>query len=142
MIKHNPIGDINKVCGVYSKKDGVPIKYVCTTSLSEDGVTSYDVFYRDTPHPEFGNKYFGIYYDNSGLVFIRNADVVEKLTFGLIEDSDGTLHYSSDRWDYKKLSNGYMIDGGRSYIKSGAHPVYTYIIRDGEMVEGNHEQEK
>jgi len=31
---------------------------------------------------------------------------------------------------------GNMIDGGRSYIRSSGCPVYSYVVRDGEMVRG------
>ena len=54
-IKHYPITKTNQVAELYSEKDGVDVKYVCTTELSD---TIADIFYRDTPHPEFGNKYF------------------------------------------------------------------------------------
>jgi hypothetical protein len=60
-VMHNPLFDTDKVCKHYSEKDGVPIKYVCTSALGDEA-QAMDIFYRDTPHPEFGNRYFGLYH--------------------------------------------------------------------------------
>ena len=38
----------------------VPISYVCTSAVTEHAANAYDIFYRETPHPEFGNFYFGV----------------------------------------------------------------------------------
>jgi cytochrome oxidase Cu insertion factor (SCO1/SenC/PrrC family) len=137
MIKHDPQFDIEKVCKHYSEKDGVPVKYVCTSTTIKEGLQATDIFYRDTPHPEFGNRYFGLYQNHSGNMMITNADKVEDFEFGLIEDDDGNLQYSAHRHDYKKFENGNMIDGGRSYIKSSGCPVYMYVVRHGKMVKKN-----
>jgi hypothetical protein len=59
-VMHNPLIDTDKVCKHYSEKDGVPIKYVCTSALGDEA-QAMDIFYRDTPHPEFGNRYIGLY---------------------------------------------------------------------------------
>lgn len=133
MIKHNSIFDTDKICELYSKKDGVPVKYVCTTSL-DDGTNAIDVFYRSTPHPQFGNKYFGFYVANNGDYMITNADTVEKLEFACVKDDNGDLQYSSHRWDCKQYNHS-SIDGGRAYVKfSGETPV-VYNILNGEFVE-------
>lgn len=125
-IKHNPMTDTEVACVVYTKKDGVPIKYVCTTALN-GGVSPVDVFYRETPHPDFGNRYFGI-----GLGSICNADIVESLSFALVEGDDGCLRYSEERHDCKVFRNGNMIDGGRAYTRfSGV--VHEYRVKDGGM---------
>ena len=97
MIKHEPEFDIEKVCKYYSEKDGVPIKYVCTSTTIKEGLQAADIFYRDTPHPEFGNRYFGLYQNHSGNIMITNADRIESLEFGLVEDDDGNLQYSAHR---------------------------------------------
>ena len=131
MIKHFPITDTNKVCDLYSKKDGVPIKYVCTTELHHDNIP-VDIFYRSTPHPEFGNKYFGLYISKDGLT-ISNADKVEDFTFGIVEDDNGDMQYSQYRHDFKSFNNGNMIDGGRSYVRS-AGKIKAHIVKDGEMI--------
>jgi len=135
MIKHMPLFDTDKVCELYSKKDGVPVNYVCTSALGDEA-QAMDIFYRDTPHPTFGNRYFGLYNNPfTGNLMITNADKVEDFEFGLIEDDDGNLQYSAHRHDYKEFENGNMIDGGRAYIRSSGCPVYMYVVLDGEMVE-------
>jgi hypothetical protein len=131
MIKHFPITNTDKVIEHYSQKDNVPISYVCTTDLKYDDAPE-DIFYRETPHPEFGNKYFAIrIYGNN--VYISNADNVEDFTFGMVEDDDGNLQYSQMRHECKSFDNGNMIDGGRNYIRHGGS-VAIYVIRDGQMV--------
>ena len=133
-VMHNPLFDTDKVCKHYSEKDGVPIKYVCTSALGDEA-QAMDIFYRYTPHPEFGNRYFGIYHNvMSGKVMITNADRIEQAEFGLVEDDDGNLQYSAHRHEYKQFENGNMIDGGRSYIKSSGCPIHMHVVRDGEMV--------
>lgn len=133
MIKHEPLFDTQKICEHYSQKDGVPVTYVCTSALGYEA-QAMDIFYRETPHPEFGNRYFGLYRNAmSGNLMITNADRIEQVEFGLVEDDAGNLQYSAHRHDYKKFENGNMIDGGRSYIRSSGCPVYMYVVLDGEM---------
>ena len=65
---------------------------------------------------------------------ICNADNVEELEFGVVENDAGQLEYSQSHHDYKSFNNGNMIDGGRAYIRtSGCTAVY--CVRDGEMVD-------
>ena len=135
MIKHEPLFDTQKICEHYSEKDGVPITYVCT-SAPGDEAQAMDIFFRETPHPEFGNRYFGLYRNAmSGDLMITNADRIESVEFGLVEDDTGDLQYSAHRHDYKRFENGNMIDGGRAYIRCAANEVKHYVIRNGEMVE-------
>lgn len=138
-IKHEPIFDTSIIIKLYSAKDGVPIKYVCSTALN-DGNQKADIFYRETPHPVFGNKYFGIVssleYDD---IYIIDADKVERLEFGLVEGDDNKLHYSSYRWDFKQFNNGNMIDGGRAYARYSGKIKY-YKVSNGEMLEYRKEQ--
>ena len=135
MIKHEPLFDTQKVCEIFSKKDGVPITYVCTSALGDEA-RAMDIFYRETPHLEFGNRYFGLYHDHvRGHLMITNADRIESVEFGLIEDDAGDLQYSAHRHDYKRFENGNMIDGGRAYIRYAANEVKHYVVRNGEMVE-------
>ena len=125
-IEHFPLFDIEKVEKIYTEKDGVEVKYVCTTDLRASDVP-VDVFYRETPHPEFGNRYFGIFYDNfRGCMMITNADVVESLEFGMIE-VDGKYYYSQSHHDYKSFADGEFIDGGRAYIRSSGGAITTHI---------------
>ena len=128
-IVHYPITNIKKVEELYSEKDGVPVKHVCTTEFGDSIV---DVFYRDTPHPKFGNRYFAVLFRDD-VPYIANADEVEKLTFGLVQNDNGDMEYSRSRHDYKQFKNGNMIDGGRDYIRSCGR-VFVYVVRDGKMV--------
>ena len=137
-IKHPTIIDKDKVIEIYEAKDGVPIKYVCTTDLSRSDVPT-DIFYRDSPHPEFGNRYFGLYYSTDTRLIqkrhmmITNADTIESFDFGMIEDADGKYYYSQHRHDYKVIGDK-MIDGGRSYIRCSGQ-VDVFKIQDGKFVE-------
>ena len=135
IIKHYPITKIEQSEKVYSEKDGVPVKYVCTTDFKRSDRPA-DIFYRDSAHPEFGNRYFGIAvnYEDGGYI-IFNADEIEKFTFGLVEDDDGNLQYSQSHHDYKSFDNGNMIDGGREYIRSSYTGVKVFVVRDGEMID-------
>ena len=137
-IKHAPIFDTKKVERLYSEKDSVPVKYICTTDLSVSD-RPIDVFYRDTPHPEFGNRYFGLFRnthpaaDADGNILITNADEIESYEFGMIEDKDGWMWYSQCHHDCLFL-DGKMIDGGRQYIRSsGGHVVFA--VKNGKFIE-------
>ena len=130
-IKHYPITNTAKVERLYSEKDGVPINHVCTTEF-QDGMIA-DIFYRSTPHPEFGNRYFAILFRDD-VPYIANADGVENLTFGMVENDEEQLEYSRSRHDYKSFKNGNMIDGGRDYIRSSHSGVKIFVVRDGKMV--------
>lgn len=139
-IKHRPIFDTAKVENHYSEKDGVPVKYVCT-SAPNMGTSSADIFYRETPHPEFGNRYFGLYmnpFADDAQIMITNADKIEDLDFDMVE-VDGELHYSQNRWDYYHVSEDLAIDGGRAYFKIAGDVRNAKVVRlrvkDGEFVE-------
>lgn len=129
-INHNSIFNTEQVCALYSEKGGVSVKYVCTSALG-DGVRPVDVFYRDNPHPEFSNKYFGLYHTPDGHIMITNADVIEGLEFGMIEDSNHQWHYSQHRHDYVAV-DGKVIDGGRAYMRGNGFEVWRVV--DGEFV--------
>ena len=126
-IHHETLFDKEKIIEHYTKKDGVDVKYVCTTDLNASDVP-VDVYYRETPHPEFGNRYFGLYWDDvRNCLMITNADVVESFEFGMIEQ-DGKYYYSQSHHDYKTLDNGKMIDGGRMYIKSSGCDLVMRVV--------------
>ena len=129
-IKHYPITNITQAEQLYSETDRVPITYVCTTELSNGYIG--DIFYRDTPHPKFGNKYFALFFRDDKL-YIANADQVEDLTFGVVENDAGNLEYSQYRHDYKSFKNGNMIDGGRDYIRSSGK-VKVFVVRNGQTI--------
>jgi len=134
-IVHNPIFDTLKIEDHYSKKDGVEVKYICTSATNASATYAADVFYRESPHPEFGNRYFALYLHNDNQIMITNADTIEDLVFHCIEDEKGNLHYSEHRWDSKTLDNGNMIDGGRAYIRTNCTTVKRYEIVDGKFSE-------
>jgi hypothetical protein len=129
-IKHNTITKPDIVEKLFSEKDGVEIRYVCTTEFNNAIV---DIFYRETPHPKFGNKYFAIFFRGAD-GYISDADKVESLTFGMVENDNGQLEYSTSRHDYKAFKNGNMIDGGRAYIRHNGN-AKTFIVRNGEMIQ-------
>jgi hypothetical protein len=90
-----------------------------------------DIFYRATPHPKFGNRYFGIYWSQQHTsLMITGADVIESLEFGMIE-VEGKYYYSQSHHDYKVVGNK-MIDGGRAYIKSSGGAIAMRVI-DGRF---------
>jgi hypothetical protein len=133
--KHRPIFDTDKIVKHYTDKDGVDIKYVCTSAVSEYAAFAADVFYRDTPHPQFGNRYFALYHNyfaDKATIMITNADRIETFDFCCIE-YDGHYHYSQHRHDYLAFPNKTMIDGGRAYVRSGGHTTY-FKIKDGQFV--------
>jgi hypothetical protein len=131
-INHRPILDVKFCEEAYTKKDGVPVKYVCTTAL-DGGVNAGDVFYRDTPHPQFGNRYFQLIVLHGNL-FIRGADVVEGLIFDMLY-GNSYWHYSQHRHDFLSVGDC-AIDGGRAYTKLlGENLItHTFKVKDGEFV--------
>lgn len=120
-IQHHPIFEVEKVATLYTEQDGVPVRYVCTSAPNKSATYAADIFYRETPHPEFGNRYFGLYQQNAFAdnvqVMIVNADKIEDLTFEMAE-VNGELHYSQHRHDYRGIGNGVAIDGGRDYFRA------------------------
>ena len=138
MIVHNPVFDVDVVTKHYSEKDGVPVKYVCTTELKLNN-SPVDIYYRETPHPEFRNHYFGLRLSHDGTAYICNADSIDGETIAMIEDSKGDLHYSSYRHDYKVVDNGNMIDGGRSYVKTNTL-VKCFSIKNGQLINSSNDK--
>ena len=142
-IKHHTLFDTASAEKLYSEKDGVIVKYVCTSALNEHAAYAADIFYRETPHPEFGNRYFGLYrnmYDTRltryPQIMITNADMIETLEFGMIEGPEG-WEYSQHRHDYRSVGEC-AVDGGRSYFKRvGDLSVSTKFMKivDGEFLE-------
>ena len=141
-INHDPIFDTAKVEAHYSEKDGVEVKYVCTSAMTEHGASAADIFYRETPHPEFGNRYFCLYYSPSTRlirerhIMITDCDTIENLEFGMIEGDDG-WEYSQHRHDYRVVGKC-AIDGGRSYVRRVGDlsvPCKMMKVMQGQFVE-------
>jgi hypothetical protein len=139
-IHHRPILDTKRVCELYSAKDGVPVTYVCTSALGDEA-QAMDIFYRETPHPDFGNRYFGLYNANNyggvrGGLMIANADKIEEAEFGM-KEHDGEWHYSQHRHDFYTVGD-VSLDGGRAYFRcvgNVSSPTKWFEIKDGEFVE-------
>lgn len=133
-VKHFPIFDTGVALEHY-KSEGT--KYVCTTELEAYGIPT-DVFYRPTPHPVYGNRYFGLYRDTiTNYVFICNADTVENLDFCVIDNGKDEWTYSQYTHDFLSWGENY-IDGGRAYTRAGGNPLPKVIslrVVDGEFVE-------
>ena len=138
-INHHPIFDTEVIEKYYSEKDGIAVRYICTSAPNENATYAADIFYRDTPHPEYGNRYFGLYKNNfygDTQIMITNADVIEQLDFGMIGGIDG-WEYSQHRHDFRTVDNC-SIDGGRAYIKRVgdlATPFKLMKIVNGAFVE-------
>ena len=143
-IHHRPIFDTKRACELYSAKDGVPVTYVCTSALGDEA-QAMDIFYRETPHPEFGNRYFGLYNANNyggvrGGLMIANADKIEEAEFGM-KEHDGEWHYSQHRHDFYTIRD-VSLDGGRAYFRcvgNVSSPTKWFEIKDGEFVEKTNE---
>lgn len=138
-INHRPILDVDRACKLYSAKDGVDITYVCTSALGSEA-QAMDIFYRATPHPQFGNRYFGLCYSTfTGNLMICNADTIEDTEFGMVE-INGQLHYSQHRHDFYTIG-GVSLDGGRAYhrrVGDMTPPTRWFAIKDGKFVEEQH----
>ena len=132
MIKHNPILNIDKAIKHYEQKDGVAIIYCCTSELSISDMV-FDIFYRESPHPQFGNHYFGLRVNHTGDIYINNADAIENFTFSMIKDSKGNYHYSRSHHDFVQVDRN-MIDGGRQYVRCGGR-VYDFRVKNGKFKE-------
>ena len=132
MIQHRPIFDTEKMAKHYSEKDGVPIKYVCTSAPNEYGTLAADIFYRETPHPQFGNHYFGLFMNMEHQIMITNADSIEDLEFDMVE-VDGGYHYSQHRHDYHVVEDNF-IDGGRAYTRTNT-ATKQFKVKNGEFYE-------
>ena len=132
MIQHKPQFPVGKVEKFYSDKDGVPVKYVLSSELTTDDLV-YDIYYRNTPHPEFGNKYFGLTrHPTEGYMLICNADWIDGKQIDCIE-VDGDCYYSQCRHDYVSVG-GKMIDGGRAYTRWSGDKIHSFTVVNGELV--------
>ena len=130
VIKHDPQLNTEEVKKHYEKEDGVTITYVCSTEMFGVDDRIRDVFYRETPHPKFGNHYFALV-QIGNKILISNADRITDEEFCMIEDENGVWHYSACRHDYKAI-NGCVVDGGRTYKRGYGYELFK--IDNGEFV--------
>lgn len=136
MIKHTPLFDTKKVCEVYSEKDGVDVRYVCTSALGDENFAR-DIFYRDEPHPEFGNRYFALFWGR-GSMMISSADQIEDVEFCMVAGKFG-WEYSQHRHHYYNIEGtGCAIDGGRAYARLVGDmanlTTQVFVLRNGLFV--------
>ena len=125
-INHRPLFKTDQTVKELSRKEGVAIKYVATTELLNTGYP-VDVFYRSTPHPKFGNWYFGLYFNYmADSVMICDADCIEDLTFAMIQDENHAWHYSRFNHDFVSVGEDF-IDGGRTCVRS-SKPATTFKV--------------
>lgn len=138
-IHHRPIFDTSTIEQHYSEKDGVPVHYVCTSAITTGAAHAADIFYRSTPHPEFGNHYFGLYvnpYADNAQIMITNADAIEDVEFGM-KEHDGNWHYSQHRHDFYTVGD-VSLDGGRAYFRCVGNvnsPTKFFRVKDGRFAE-------
>lgn len=139
MIHHRPLFDTTKIAEHYSEKDGVPVRYVCTSAIGSESF-AMDIFYRETPHPEFGNRYFGLYQNGIKIMqphlMITNADKIEEAEFGM-KEYNGEWHYSQHRHDFYTIGD-VSLDGGRAYFRCVGDvrkQTKWFQVKDGEFVE-------
>ena len=134
-VLHNPQFDTKKTTAYYTKKDGVPIHYVCTSTIDE-GDVPVDIYYRDTPHPDHNNYYFGLYADEDRMMICK-ADAIEKYQFGMISDAKEEWVYSQSLHDTVSIDVGF-INGGRKFIRRGGDfdtmRYQVCKVKDGEFV--------
>lgn len=131
-IVHKPLFDTAKIISHY-EEDGVPISYVCSTELTVENLIC-DIFYRgETPHPRYGNRYFGIYKDGER-TRVCNADMVEDLHFAMIKEND-KYHYSRANREVIFVGDYQSIEGGRSMtLVSGESEVVYLRVEAGRFV--------
>lgn len=137
-IVHHPFFDTMIISKHYSQKDEVPVTYVCTSAPDKHADYAADIFYRETPHPEYGNRYLGVYRNAGNQIMIMNCDTIEDLTFSMIEGVAG-WEYSQHRHDYRQIGLAMAaIDGGRSYTRlvGNVHaPVKVMRVKNGVFEE-------
>lgn len=144
-IAHHPFFDTMIIGKHYSQKDEVPVTYVCTSAPTKHAEYAADIFYRETPHPEYGNRYLGVYrniHNGTNEIMIMNCDGIEDLSFSMIEGVAG-WEYSQHRHDYRQIGLAMAaIDGGRSYTRlvGNVHaPVKVMRVKNGVFEEVAHE---
>lgn len=118
-------------------KDAKYMGYWCTKRM--DGSWNerpVDVFYNADPNLELGHKhYFGMFIQD-GVIYITDATSAFSETIGGIMCEDGEVLVSRYRHDYVTKDGGYMIDGGRDYLRASLHPTISIEVKDGEFVFG------
>ena len=112
--------------------------YWCTKRLDGNSWNDVpvDVFYQPNPDRAKGHSnYFGLFFQDDQL-WITDAQSAFSETIGGIITDDGEVLVSRYRHHYVTKEGGYMIDGGRDYLRSSLHPTICVEVKDGEFVFG------
>jgi hypothetical protein len=110
-------------------------KYVCTTEKDDICI---EIFYGDTPHPDSGSRYFGLYKGGwNRELYITDGSFVEDQLISAVIADNGDIVYSRYRHDYRSSPDGSVwIDGGRAYTRRGLYPKEkhcTLVVREGVL---------
>ena len=88
-----------------------------------------DVFYQPDPKKDLGHtNYFGMYRDPYGVKITKADSAFLEPIVGILTD-DGEVIVSRYRHDYVS-KGGYMIDGGRDYVRSNPSCQYVSVTVD------------
>jgi hypothetical protein len=116
--------------------------YWCTKNLRDGWNESpVDVFYVAEPDRSKGHtNYFGMFtrggFTRGGDSYIIDASSAFSAPITGILTKDGEVIVSRYRHDYV-TKDGYMIDGGRDYLRCSADSLQTFVnvsVEDGEFV--------
>lgn len=92
------------------------------------------VFYRETPPPQYPNRYLGLYrHPETNRLMIRDADYVEGHVFTAIPSRDGIVYstYSHDQRTLDECS----IDGGWDYTRAQGEGLILVRVMNGVFEE-------
>ncbi len=111
--------------------------YWCIKNLRDDWNESpVDVFYVAEPDRSKGHtNYFGMF-TRGDTSYITDASSAFSAPITGILTNDGEVIVSRYRHDYV-TKDGYMIDGGRDYLRCSADSLQTFVnvsVEDGEFV--------
>lgn len=129
IIHHESLTTPKEVEQYYDQK-GESVRYCCTTELDVPDVP-VDIFYRNKSFGDNNSRYFGLYWDkNNKQLAMMNADMVEGMTFAMIEN-DNNWYYSSTLSDEKAVGDK-IIGGGRQVITGWGFEIYR--LEEGQFV--------
>ena len=129
IIHHESLTEPKEVEQYYEQK-GESIRYCCTSELDVPDVP-VDIFYRNKSFGDNVRRSFGLYWDKSlRKLSIMNADMVEGMTFAMIEN-DNNWYYSSTLSDEKAVGDK-IIGGGRQQITGWGFEIYR--LEEGQFV--------
>jgi hypothetical protein len=99
-----------------------------------------DVYYQEKPPVEGYSNYFGLIIQGGTTYITSGASGVEGI-ISCVQADDGEIIYSRYRHDYRvSTDKSVFIDGGRDYVKGGAHGKYFAMkVVDGEFYEAEPE---